>query len=206
MGEFLESSRGRALATAAALLLLAAAAALAFRLATSAPAGESFAAEAARARGTVAGTAPDPAGADTAAPKATMLTVYVSGEVANPGLYRLPRGARVADAIDAAGGLLPTADSSRLPNLAGRLTDGKQVRVPRAGRGNGATSTRLDINSASLAELMTVPGMSEATAGAIVEQRDAYGPFTALAELHTQLGLDAQVVAALRPFLKVGTP
>src|SRR5712672_1469455 len=62
------------------------------------------------------------------APPAGLL-VHVVGAVMNPGLYRLPRGDRVYDAIAAAGGLSPDADLSKLPNLAGRLKDGEQVKV-----------------------------------------------------------------------------
>src|SRR3989441_12121936 len=58
------------------------------------------------------------------------LLVHVVGAVENPGLYRLPRGDRVFDAIAAAGGFSSDADRSRLPNLAGRLKDGEQVKVP----------------------------------------------------------------------------
>ena len=184
-------------------LLLGGVGVVAWRLATTPQAAESIAVEAARARGGTA-LANGPAAGAPAAPKALM-TVFVSGEVVRPGVYRLPRGARIADAIDAAGGLLGDADVRKLPNLAGKLSDGKQVKVPRVGTATAA-SARVDINSATLDELLAVPGMDEATAQAIIDQRDGYGPFLSLTELHTLLGLDVQVVAALRPFLKVGAP
>src|SRR5947209_2310580 len=57
------------------------------------------------------------------------LLVDIVGAVENPGLYRLPRGNRVFDAIAAAGGFSPDADMSRVPNLAGRLSDGEQIKV-----------------------------------------------------------------------------
>ncbi len=62
-------------------------------------------------------------------PAATLL-VFVSGAVAHPGLYELATGARIADAIADAGGILPTADPGRLPNLSGLVHDGHQVNVP----------------------------------------------------------------------------
>ena len=64
-------------------------------------------------------------GVGAAVPPAAGLLIDVSGAVQNPGLYRLPRGDRVYDAIAAAGGLSPDADTSKLPNLAGRLKDGE---------------------------------------------------------------------------------
>jgi competence protein ComEA len=120
-------------------------------------------------------------------------------------MYQLVRGSRVADAVAAAGGLLPDADPNKLPNLAGRLTDGKQVKVVRRG-GATTAAAKLDINSATLDELIAVPGVDQGLAQAIIDERDGYGPFTSLTELHTVLGLDTQVVSALRPYLKVLVP
>src|SRR5258708_31034651 len=106
---------------------LAVSAALAFVwLQGSAPtASDTAAAEGAVAIGRH-GAVPDPA----ANPGRRYVLVYVSGAVASPGLYRLASGLRVADAIAAAGGLRDDADLDRMPNLAGRLTDREQVKVP----------------------------------------------------------------------------
>jgi competence protein ComEA len=194
----LESTRARAVAALLAMVVLAGAAVLAWRLATTPGPAEAVAAEAARARG----PAPPPAALPASA---RLLTVFVSGEVLRPGVYRLARGARVADAIDLAGGLLPDADASRLPNLAARVSDGKEVKVPRRGS-TTASASRLDINTATLEELASVPGMDAATAEAIINEREGYGPFSSLSELHSLLGLDNQVVAELRPYLRVVVP
>src|SRR6266850_2333635 len=86
------------------------------------------------------------------------LLVHVVGAVENPGLYRLPRGDRVFDAIAAAGGFSPDADTARMPNLAGRLKDGEQVKVPFAKTSSGTTTVRVNLNSSTLKELETVPG------------------------------------------------
>ncbi|HEV1997222.1 MAG TPA: ComEA family DNA-binding protein [Candidatus Dormibacteraeota bacterium] len=173
-----------------------------WRLAAAPTGAEAVAAEAARARGSSAlPAAPD----NAVVSKVKLLVIYVSGAVAHPGVYQLPRGARVADALDAAGGVLPDADPARLPNLAGRLTDGKQVKVARRGA-SVSSAAKVDINSASVDELVMVPGLERQVAEAIVSERDGYGPFNTLSELHTVLGLDAQVVAALRPLLKVVAP
>ncbi|MGI8610412.1 MAG: helix-hairpin-helix domain-containing protein [Candidatus Dormibacteria bacterium] len=198
----LDSVWWRLALAAGALTLLGGGGFVAWQVAASPTSAESVAAEAARARGhSLAPAAPD----TTVVSKIKLLVVYVSGAVAHPGLYQLPRGARIADALDMAGGLLPDADPAKLPNLAGRLTDGKQIKVPRRGA-SSASASRLDINSASADELLAVPGLDRQMADAIVNERDGYGPFNTLTELHTVLGLDTQVVAALRPYLKVVAP
>jgi competence protein ComEA len=197
MGGWSHSVAARAFVAVCAVGVLCGGGLLAWRAATAPGPAESVAAEAARARGH--GAAP------IAAPATKPLIVFVSGAVVNPGTYELPRGARIADAIAAAGGLLPEADAAKLPNLAGRLTDGKQVKIARRGAAPSSAS-RVDINSATLEELLAVPGMDDQLAQAIVNEREGYGPFTTLTELHTLLGLDATVVAELRPYLRVVAP
>ena len=192
----------RAVLGGGAVIVLCAAGAVAWNMASTPTMAESIAAQAARARGGPGTTV----GAPDTAPRIAMLSVFVSGAVARPGVYQLPKGSRVADAIYAAGGLLPDADPDKLPNLAGRLTDGKQVKVARLKAGSrSSAAARLDINSATVQELTAIPGMDQATAAAIVYERENYGPFSTLAELHTVMGLDTAVVAALRPFLRIGS-
>ena len=157
---------------------------------------ESVAADALAARGGGPAFAADQAAA------ARMVLVYVSGAVASPGLYRLPSGLRVGDAIAAAGGLLPDADPDRLPNLAGKLTDGKQIKVARLKTGGTRSSAlKVDINSADVAQLEAVPGIDAALAQAIVDFRVSYGPFASVTELKTDLGLDTATLAVLRKYL-----
>lgn len=157
-----------------------------------------LAAEAAAASGPHG--SPDPGAVAIAA---RTVLVYVSGAVSSPGLYRLAAGLRVVDALAAAGGVLADADPNRMPDLAGKLTDGKQVKVPFRGA-TSAASSRLDINVASLVELETIPGLDAATAQAIIDYRENFGGFLSLAELHTQLGLDPLTVSVLRQHLRVG--
>ena len=130
-----------------------------------------------------------------------MVLVHVSGAVASPGLYRLASGLRVGDAIAAAGGLLPDADPDRLPNLAGRLTDGRQVKVARLKAGSNRAAPKVDINSADLAQLEAVPGIDPALAQAILDYRENYGPFASVTELKTALGLDTATLSAIRKYL-----
>ena len=180
----------RVVALAGAALVLLAALGLALVEATAAPPGDHV----------LAGVAPAAAAAPPVS--ARYVLVYVSGAVQQPGMYRLLSGLRVIDAVVAAGGLRPEADMARMPNLAGRLTDGKQVKVP----ARGSTSSRaakLDINTATAAELATVPGIDGELAQQVVDYRENYGPYTTLTDLSTLLGLDRAFLATLRPYLMV---
>jgi competence protein ComEA len=129
-------------------------------------------------------------------PAATLL-VFVSGAVAHPGLYELAVGARIADAIADAGGILPSADPGKLPNMAGVLHDGHQVNVPFAKGARAATSVKLDANSASVDELEQIPGITPDIATSIVDVRTRWGPFANLADLRNALGLDTATAALI---------
>jgi competence protein ComEA len=140
-----------------------------------------------------------PANAALDVPPPAGLLVHVIGAVANPGLYRLPRGDRVYDAIAAAGGLSPDADPTKLPNLAGRLKDGEQVKVAFAKTTSGTVSTRTNLNTATLEELVTVPGFTEAFAQEVIDYRTNFGGFQNTRELVDILGMsEAEYVIARR--------
>jgi competence protein ComEA len=133
---------------------------------------------------------------------ATLLLVFVSGAVAQPGLYHLAAGARVADAIADAGGILGGADLGRLPDMAAVVHDGHQVNVPFAKSAAARTAARVDANSAGADELATIPGMTAELARAIVDARAAWGPFANLADLRGALGLDASTAALIGRHLR----
>lgn len=140
------------------------------------------------------------------------ITVHVDGAVAKPGLYTLPTGSRLADAIDRAG-LLPGADTSGLP-LAERLRDGQSIVVPERSaqvtEGTTATtpaepgSTLIDINAASADELETLPGIGPALAERIVAYRTEHGPFQSVDELAQVRGISPRMVDELRALVTVG--
>ena len=137
-----------------------------------------------------------------AASERTVL-VYVSGAVQHPGLYRLPAGNRVVDAMIASGGISPLADPACLPNLAARLQDGKQIAFPALGRCPRARAARLDINTATRVQLLAIPGIDPLLADAIVAFREQYGGFQRLDELKSGLGVDAQLYSRLKQSLIV---
>jgi competence protein ComEA len=130
--------------------------------------------------------------------------VYVNGAVKNPGLYTLLAGWRVVDAIVAAGGLTPDADATCLPNLAAHLKDAKQILVPFAGHcGKSTKKAKLDVNTATRDQLLTVPGMDPVLADAIISYREANGGFQALTELKSSMGIDATLYKQLAKSLTV---
>jgi competence protein ComEA len=145
---------------------------------------------------------PAPGGVGLELPPPAGLLVDVVGAVARPGLYRVPRGDRVYDAIAAAGGLSADADPTRLPNLAGRLTDGEQVKVPFvSGATGGTVGTRTNLNSATADELALVPGFTEAFAQEVVDYRANYGGFQSTTELVEILGMSESDYIIARRYL-----
>jgi competence protein ComEA len=141
-----------------------------------------------------------PANPSLDVPAAAGLLVDVIGAVGQPGLYRMKRGDRVYDAIAAAGGLTTDADPTKLPNLAGRLKDGEQIKVPFAkGAPGGTVISRTNLNFATLEELAVVPGFSEAFAQEVIDYRTNFGGFQSTRELVTVLGMsEADYVVARR--------
>ena len=135
------------------------------------------------------------------APSATAsggLVVHVAGAVHTPGVYTLPGGARVIDGLRAAGGAAPGADLSSI-NLARALTDGERVYIPRRGEtpppeaaggataqsggGAGTSGGKVNLNSATAAELEALPGIGQVLAQRIVDYRTQHGPFRSVRDL-----------------------
>jgi competence protein ComEA len=145
---------------------------------------------------------PAPPAAILDLPPPSGLLVDVVGAVARPGLYRLPRGDRVYDAIAAAGGLTGYADPARLPNLAGRLTDGEQIKVPLIkGAPGGTVIARTNLNTATADELALVPGFTEAFAQEVIDYRTNFGGFQTTSELVDILGMSESDFIIARRYL-----
>ncbi len=151
--------------------------------------------------------------ANTAAPT---IVVDVAGKVRRPGIVELANGARVVDAIDAAGGAQPRVDLSGL-NLARPLVDGEQilVGVPTVSWPSAATSSvplptsaaspvaLVNINTASESELESLPGIGPVTAAAILAWRTEHGGFTSVDELLEVSGIGDATLADLAPLVTV---
>lgn len=122
--------------------------------------------------------------------------VHVAGAVEHPGLYTLEPGARVADAIDAAGGTTPDAVEGDL-NLAREVSDGEQVRVPSTTDPDADGPGPVNLNRANAADLEALPGVGPVLAARIVADRDVHGPFASLADLARVPGVGQAIVTGL---------
>jgi len=142
---------------------------------------------------------PVAAASTASAPAAASIVVSVVGRVIKPGLVTLPDGARVADALQASGGAVAGADLAGL-NLARRLADGEQIYVgiptPAGAEPMGAPSAgapgvadKVDLNSATLAALDTLPGVGPVTAQRIVDWRTEHGRFDSVEQLRDVDGI-----------------
>jgi len=131
------------------------------------------------------------------------LTIYVSGAVASPGVYTLADGSRVQDAIQAAGGLVPGAEAERI-NLAALLKDGQQIDVPGIISSSHVNAGRVNINTASVSEFETLPGIGPTMAQAIVDYRIQNGPFLGIQDILNVPGIGQATFERIKDYLTVG--
>ncbi len=138
------------------------------------------------------------------------VVIDVAGEVGEPGVYRLPAGSRVTDAVQRAGGATAKGDLAQI-NLAARLADGQQVVIPSrakspAGVAVGAASADSDgpisVGSATLEELDTIEGIGPVTAQSILDYRDQHGGISSIDQLDEIEGIGPATMDALRARLQ----
>lgn len=143
-----------------------------------------------------------------------LITVDVKGAVKSPGIYDLPVGSRVNDAVQKAGGLTDQADSKSL-NLAQKVSDEALVYVPTKGEeaasqqtGSGVPSStskekKVNLNKASLEELKQVKGLGGKRAQDIIDHREANGKFKSVDELKKVSGIGAKTIEKLKDYVTV---
>ncbi len=147
--------------------------------------------------------------------------VHICGAVAAEGVYTLPSGSRLTDAVAAAGGFLETADSA-YHNLAAVLEDGQRVYIPTlaetesmsvserladtdeaqsVSHGNHSQGNKVNLNTADAEELMTLSGIGEAKAAGILEYREKVGPFQSIEELKNVSGIGDAMFERVKEFV-----
>jgi len=141
----------------------------------------------------------------TLLPTATpgFLTVYISGAVATPGVFTLPEGSRVDDAVQAAGGSLPGAELNNI-NLATQLTDGQQINIPGIVDTSHVNVGRVNINTATVEDLNSLPGIGPTTAQAILDYRLQNGPFQVIQDIQNVPGIGPATYALIQDYINVG--
>jgi competence protein ComEA len=159
-------------------------------------------------------------------PTPVPILVHVDGAVSRPGVYPLPEGSRVQDALDAAGGPLEGADSAGY-NLAARLEDGDRLWIPVKADESlapqaesppsaqayasgeislpGSSIQLININEATQAELESLPGIGPATAMKIISYREESGPFTAIEDIMNVSGIGPATFEKIQDRISVGT-
>ncbi|WP_019412660.1 helix-hairpin-helix domain-containing protein [Paenisporosarcina sp. TG20] len=140
------------------------------------------------------------------------IVVDVKGQVQTPGVYTLPLGSRILDALQLAGGLLPTAEEKEL-NFAAKLVDEMVIYVPSIGEAPttftsspspvDSKSTIVNINTADEMTLMTLSGIGPSKAKAIITYRDEHGLFQSVEELKDVTGIGDQTLENLKDFISV---
>lgn len=148
------------------------------------------------------------------APTEKPVVVYITGAVPRPGVYALPKNARVQDAISAAGGFLSEAEKSQI-NLAALIEDGEKLEIPFIEGASPVLGTPLpvivtttteliDINTASAAELEALPGIGPKLAQTIIDYREKNGPFLSIDDLDNVPGIGAGLIERFRDQVTVG--
>jgi competence protein ComEA len=151
-------------------------------------------------------------------PTPAPLQVHVAGAVRQPGVYSLPPGSRLLQAVEAAGGLTAEADEESL-NLADYVQDGHRVYIPKRGtpappsptaeaepasmEGTESSGGLVNINTASAEALDTLPGIGPALAERIIAYRQEHGPFTDIGQIMEVKGIGEATFARLKAYITI---
>jgi competence protein ComEA len=143
------------------------------------------------------------------------IVVHITGAVPRPGVYALAKGSRIQDAISAAGGFLAEANKTGI-NLARALEDGEQLDIPYVEGAspviateapailNNSSSELININTASQAELESLPGIGPTTAQKIIQYREQNGPFVSTQDIINVSGIGPGTYERLKDLITVG--
>ena len=149
-----------------------------------------------------------------------MCYVYICGAVRQPGVYALPEGSRIYEVIQMAGGLLEDADVT-VVNQAEEITDGMMIQIytieqmdtieetealqvwNKAAENAQSNDDRIDINTATVTELMTLPGIGNSKANAIIDYRETYGAFSCIEDLMKVPGIKDGIFQQMKEHIKV---
>ncbi len=218
MDRWAEKLLGHKAVVVAILVVIAAASGLAMASFNSHSGGVSFERSDEASASDVHGSGDSSPGDDESSAKsssAAEVYVDVDGAVVRPGVYRLKDGARVSQAIDAAGGLTAEADVTGL-NRASKVTDGQKIYVPTVGEqqaaaavggaesgaattpGAGSSSELVNINTASAAELQTLSGIGPSMAQSIIDERTKNGAFASVDDLMRVSGIGEKKLAKIK--------
>lgn len=219
MDRWAEKLLGHKAAVVAILVVIAAASGLAMASFNSRSSGVSFErsdeASASEVRGSGDASPDDADESSGKSSSAAEVYVDVDGAVVRPGVYRLKEGARVSQALDAAGGLTVEADVTGL-NRASKITDGQKIYVPTVGEQQaaaavggaessaattpsaGSSSGLVNINTASSAELQTLSGIGPSMAQSIIDDRSKNGPFASVDDLMRVSGIGEKKLAKIK--------
>ena len=142
-------------------------------------------------------------------PTESPISVHVVGAVANPGVYQLSPGSRAEQAVQAAGGFTANADAQAL-NLAVQLADGAKITVPEIGeffnsmeRSSGISSILINLNTATIEELMTLPSIGQERAELIIQYRTDHGGFKSIEEIQEISGVGPATFEKLKDMITV---
>ncbi len=217
MDRWADKLLGHKAVVVAILVVIAAASGLAMASFNSRSSGVSFERSDEASASDVRGSGDASPDDESSAKSSSAAEVYVDvdGAVVRPGVYRLKDGARVSQAIDAAGGLTAEADVTGL-NRASKITDGQKIYVPTVGEqqaaaavggaessaattpGAGSSSGLVNINTASAAELQTLSGIGPSMAQSIIDERTKNGAFASVDDLMRVSGIGEKKLAKIK--------
>lgn len=132
------------------------------------------------------------------------LFIDVKGEVNNPGVYEITSDIIIMDAINLAGGLTETADTSTI-NLAAKVTDGMQIVIPSktTSQNKHTEPNKISINTGSLTQLQTIPGLGPSKAQKIIDYRNKYGYFQSIEEIQNVSGIGKSTYEKLKDYITI---